>query len=435
VLFRSAEWVAFLDDDVVTPGDWRVRLAEDLRALPVAVAGSQGRVRIPLPSDRRPTDWERNVRGLEDARWATADMAFRRSALARVAGFDERFKRAYREDADLGLRLTDAGFEIRRGGRHVVHPVRPTDPAVSLRLQAGNADDALMRALHGSRWRVRAGAPGGRRPLHLLTTAAVRAAVGSLAAGRRRAGAVATTAWLATTAELVWTRIAPGPRTEREVLRMIWTSALLPQVATFHRVRGEARARRQLAARERQRPAAVLLDRDGTLVEDVPYNGDPAAVRPMPGAREALERLRTAGIRLAVVSNQSGIGRGLVSEDDVRAVNARVEELLGPLDPWLICPHAPAIRCGCRKPAPGLIVQAAEALRVEPADCVVIGDVGADVAAARAAGASSVLVPTLRTRREEVTAAPAVADSLRGAVDLILAGMFEPAAQRPEVPG
>jgi histidinol-phosphate phosphatase family protein len=429
----TAEWVAFLDDDVVAPPGWRAGLADDLEDLPEHAAGSQGAIRVPPTDSRRPTDWERNVRGLEDARWATADMAYRRPALAAVGGFDERFRRAYREDADLGLRLIEAGFEIRAGSRHVIHPVRPAGPGVSVRLQAGNADDALMRAVHGRDWRERAGAPRGRLPLHVLTTAAGLAAVAALAAGRRRAAGVAAAAWAAATAEFAWRRTAPGPRSAKEIATMTWTSAALPPAAVWHRLRGELRARREvrpgaLAAPPRAarpswgRPAAVLLDRDGTLVQDVPYNGDPAAVRPMPGARDALERLRAAGVQLAVVSNQSGVGRGLLSESDVRAVNARIEELLGPLGPWMICPHAPDDGCTCRKPAPGLIVRASDALRVPVSDCVVVGDIGADVAAARAAGARSVLVPTPRTRDHEIAEAPAVASSLDGAVDLILAG-------------
>jgi histidinol-phosphate phosphatase family protein len=422
----GAEWVAFLDDDVMVPSGWRSALVRDLDGLPPRVAASQGRIVVPLERDRRPTDWERNVRGLEDARWATADMAYRRSALAAVGGFDERFRRAYREDADLGLRLRGAGFEIRRGGRHVLHPVPSAGATVSLRLQAGNADDPLMRRLHGRGWRAGAGAPRGRLPLHALTTAAGLGALVSLAAGRRRAACGAGAAWLAATAELAWARIASGPRTPAEIAMMLVTSALLPPLATFHRARGELRARRLprragVARGPRDgRPAAVLLDRDGTLVEDVPYNGDPAAVRPMPGAREALDRLRAAGVRLAVVSNQSGIARGLISERDMRAVNARIDELLGPLERWLVCPHGPDERCACRKPAPGLILRAAEALRVAPADCVVVGDIGADMEAARAAGARAILVPTPRTRREERDAAPAVAGSLAQAAEMIL---------------
>ena len=74
------------------------------------MAATQGRIVVPVPA--RPTDWERNVSGLEHARWATADMAYRRDVLAAVGGFDERFPRAYREDADLGLRVTAAGWRI-----------------------------------------------------------------------------------------------------------------------------------------------------------------------------------------------------------------------------------------------------------------------------------------------------------------------------------
>jgi histidinol-phosphate phosphatase family protein len=169
-------------------------------------------------------------------------------------------------------------------------------------------------------------------------------------------------------------------------------------------------------------PAAVLLDRDGTLVVDEPYNGDPGRVVPMPGAREALERLRAAGIQTAVVSNQSGVARGLVTPEQVEAVNRRIEELLGPVGPWLVCPHAPHEGCECRKPAPGLVFRAAKVLGVEPARCTVIGDVGADVEAAHAAGARAVLVPTPRTRPEEIQSAPEVALDLPAAVELVLGG-------------
>ena len=164
----------------------------------------------------------------------------------------------------------------------------------------------------------------------------------------------------------------------------------------------------------------MLLDRDGTLILDVPYNGDPDLVKPFPRAREALDRLRAAGVSLAVVSNQSGVARGLLSADQVSAVNRRVDDLLGPLGPFGVCPHAPADGCGCRKPAPGLVLEAAAALGVAPERCAVVGDIGADVEAARAAGARGVLVPTPATRREEVDAAPEVARDLGAAVDLLL---------------
>jgi histidinol-phosphate phosphatase family protein len=417
----SAEWVVFLDDDVLPPPDWRARLEADLAAAGDA-AGSQGRIVVPVPE--RPTDWERNVAGLEHARWATADMAYRRDVLAAVGGFDERFPRAYREDADLGLRVTAAGHRIVRGERHVLHPVGPAPAWISLAKQAGNADDVLMRRLHGRDWRERAGVPRGRLRRHLAIAAAGFGALAThrLAARpsrgralRRAPLSLLALGWAAGTAELAWARIAPGPRTPREVATMAWTSAALPFAATAWWLRG-------LAARPpRRRPAAVLFDRDGTLIADVPYNGDPALVEPMPGAVEALARLRAAGVPLAVVSNQSGIARGLIRPADVEAVHARMETLLGPLGPLEYCPHGPAEGCTCRKPAPGLIERAARRLGVDPRECVVIGDIGADVEAAHAAGARAVIVPTSRTRREEIAAAPARADTLVEAVDGLLA--------------
>jgi len=173
-------------------------------------------------------------------------------------------------------------------------------------------------------------------------------------------------------------------------------------------------------------PAAVLFDRDGTLVVDVPYNGDPDQVRLMPGVPETLARLRSAGIGIGVVTNQSGVGRGLLTGDDVRRVHRRLAELAGPIDVWAVCPHAPEAGCACRKPMPGLVRGAAGHLGVEPRDCVVIGDIAADMGAAAAAGARGILVPTPVTLPEEVEAAPERADDLVAAVDLALAGTADP---------
>jgi HAD superfamily hydrolase (TIGR01662 family) len=439
----EAPWVGFLDDDVEPGPTWLADLAADLAGLPPEVAGSQGRLRVPLPAGRRPTDWERNIHGLETARWATADMAYRRAVLAEVGGFDERFPRAYREDADLALRVVGAGYRIARGGRLVTHPVRGADRLVSVRLQAGNADDVLMGALHGRGWREAAGVPRGRRPRHLAVTAAGLVALGALAARRARrtrwtapVAVLAGAGWLLGTAELAWARTAPGPRTPDELVTMAATSLLLPPAATWHWLAGRWRRRALLADTARapspgpargSLPAAVLFDRDGTLVVDVPYNGDPGRVEPMPGAREALSRLRAAGVPTAVVSNQSGVARGRLRPEQVEAVNRRVEELLGPLGPWLLCQHGPDDGCRCRKPAAGLIEAAARALGVEPRDCVVIGDIGADVEAASAAGARPLLVPTPATRAEEVAAAPEVAGDLTEAVDLLLGPAPAPA--------
>lgn len=172
----------------------------------------------------------------------------------------------------------------------------------------------------------------------------------------------------------------------------------------------------------RAAPRAVLFDRDGTIVVDVPYNGEPSLVRPMPGAREVLDGLRSRGIPIGVITNQSGIARRLVTRQQVDAVNARVEHLLGPFDVWEICPHGNDDACGCRKPAPGMVLSASARLGVDPGSVAVIGDIGADMGAAAAAGARGVLVPTGITLQDEVDAAPAVADSLAEAVELLWAG-------------
>ncbi|WP_338069228.1 HAD-IIIA family hydrolase [Streptomyces antimycoticus] len=138
----------------------------------------------------------------------------------------------------------------------------------------------------------------------------------------------------------------------------------------------------------------MLFDRDGTLVENVPYNGDPRRVRPAAGARRALAELRARGVALGVVTNQSGVGRGLLERSQVQAVHERIAELLGPFDVWAVCPHAPWEGCLCRKPAPGLVLAAMARVSAAPDRTVVIGDAPTDVGSARAAGALGVLLPS-----------------------------------------
>ncbi|WHT15936.1 HAD-IIIA family hydrolase [Crossiella sp. CA-258035] len=167
-------------------------------------------------------------------------------------------------------------------------------------------------------------------------------------------------------------------------------------------------------------PGLVLFDRDGTLVRDVPYNGDPELVTPMPGAAEALAALRARGVRTGVVTNQSGVARGLLSLAQVAAVHRRIVELLGPFDTWQVCPHGPLEGCRCRKPRPGMVLAACAELGVPPCATVVIGDIESDVRAAQAAGAHGILVPTPVTRAHEVRNAPVVAPDLTAALDLVL---------------
>jgi cellulose synthase/poly-beta-1,6-N-acetylglucosamine synthase-like glycosyltransferase len=250
------QWVAFLDDDVRPDPGWLAGLVADL-CVPPDVGGVQGRVRVPLPAGRRPTDWERVTAGLADGHWITADMAYRWAALAHVGGFDERFPRAFREDAELAYRVRRAGWKLRRGTRTVTHPVRAESRWVSVRNQRGNADDALLRRMYGPRWRTVLGVPSGRRRRHVAVTAAAAAALGCATAAaltRRRGWRVATAlvaaGWLAGTGEFAASRIRPGPRTPREVATMAMTSAVIPIAATAHWWRGRwlSRGARPLAA-------------------------------------------------------------------------------------------------------------------------------------------------------------------------------------------
>jgi histidinol-phosphate phosphatase family protein len=406
----KTEWVAFLDDDVRLPPDWSSALKNDL-TVDDRVAGVQGRIKVPRGS--RPTDWERSTAGLENANWATADMAYRRTALDQVDGFDERCPRAYREDADLALRIRQHGWELRKGARRVVHPVREEDFWVSVRVQRGNADDALLRAIHGRHWRTLAQCPPGRLKWHLAT---VLSAVVALF-GSKKAAAV----WALLTADFVRRRVTPGPRTPDEVMRMVVTSAVIPFAAVWHRARGTWQHRGSSPWHKGQpKVGAVLFDRDGTLIHDVPYNGDPEQVRAVPQARQAIRKLRTAGVPVGVITNQSGIGRGLITAEQVAAVNRRVDELLGPFDTWQVCPHTDTDGCGCRKPPAGLVLAAAHELGVPPSQVVVIGDIGSDIAAGEAAGAQAVLVPNEKTRAEEIRAAEVVRPDLLTAVSRLL---------------
>ncbi len=152
-----------------------------------------------------------------------------------------------------------------------------------------------------------------------------------------------------------------------------------------------------------ERAPAVFLDKDGTLIEDVPFNVDPALIRLTPGAGEALRSLRDAGFKLIVVSNQSGVARGLFPEAALARVAERLDALLAEwdvrLDGFYTCPHHPegsvpeyAIACACRKPAPGMILAAAREHGVDLQRSWLIGDILNDVEAGRRAGCRTILL-------------------------------------------
>ena len=140
---------------------------------------------------------------------------------------------------------------------------------------------------------------------------------------------------------------------------------------------------------------ALFLDRDGTLIVDVGYPRDPALVEPLPGAVEALRELQ-ASFSLVIISNQSGIARGLITEAEATAVHVRVIELFAAGSVTFAgsyyCPHGPDAGCRCRKPAPGLLHDAARELGLDLPGSIMIGDKSSDVEAGIAAGCATSLL-------------------------------------------
>ena len=136
----------------------------------------------------------------------------------------------------------------------------------------------------------------------------------------------------------------------------------------------------------------LIVDRDGTLVEERGYVSDPADIVPLPGVAAALGRARAAGVVVAVVTNQSAVGRGIVSEPQLAVLHERLTPL--GVDAVYHCPHLPDAGCDCRKPLPGLVLRAIDELELDRARTVLVGDHLTDCLAARAAGVDAMLVLT-----------------------------------------
>jgi len=142
----------------------------------------------------------------------------------------------------------------------------------------------------------------------------------------------------------------------------------------------------------------VLLDRDGTIVFERGYIRDPEEIELLPGAASALKRLAESGFALAVVTNQSAVGRGLLTEDRLEEIHQRLRELLAAegvdLAGIYSCPHVPEDGCSCRKPETGLFDRASRELGFQPSESFVIGDKQCDVELGQRAGATAILVRT-----------------------------------------
>lgn len=172
----------------------------------------------------------------------------------------------------------------------------------------------------------------------------------------------------------------------------------------------------------------VLLDRDGTLIIDRDYLNDPAGVELLPNTIAGLRRLRELGCGLVVTTNQSGIGRGRITLENLAAIHARMNAMFAAeglaLDGIYFCPHVDEDHCECRKPKPGMALQSAREHGFDLARAYVIGDRDADVGLGHNAGATSILVRTgdgLRTEQRAESRPDHIADDLLAAAEWIAA--------------
>lgn len=235
--WRSArgEIVAFTDDDTVPARDWLEQGERALRAQPLAGLG--GRVVVPPMGAGAPTDHELMTRGLERAEFVTANAFVWRDDLACIGGFDERFERAWREDSDLQFRLEALGRPVGRCEDAVVqHPVRPERWGVSLRQQKNVFFDALLYRKHPRLYRERV-----RRVPPYGYYASVALALGALVcvlAGRLQLAALCAALMLVLLARLAWRRLRHTSHEPAHVLEMLASSALIPFLSVYWRLRG-----------------------------------------------------------------------------------------------------------------------------------------------------------------------------------------------------
>lgn len=230
--------IAFTDDDCLPASEW---LSAGVAALDDPdVSGVWGRIVVPIPND--PTDYERNTAGLEEAPCATANCFYRTAALSAVGGFDERFKAAWREDSDLQFALMESGHhivEVREAV--VVHPVRPAIWGVSILQQRNNVYNALLFKKHPSLYRrlIQDSPPW---HYYINALALVIGTVGLLLGWTWVVGP-ALAVWAINVAQFCAHRLEHTSRRAMHIVEMVVTSALIPPVAVYWRLRGAIKYR------------------------------------------------------------------------------------------------------------------------------------------------------------------------------------------------
>jgi GT2 family glycosyltransferase len=233
--------VAFTGDDTIPMPSW---LSEALAVIDDRTDAVRGRIDMPVPA--RPTDYQRDASRLQSSEFALANCFIRRSVLAALGGFDERFRRRWREDSDLYFRLLDSGAAIVDAPRSlVIHPVRPAPWGVSLLQPRKIAFDALLYKKHPRRYREKIRATP-RWDYYAIVAALVLAVAGGQA-GSPVVAAVGAAIWLCMTLWLCARRLQGTSRSPSHVAEMVLTSALIPPLAVFWRIAGAIRFRVRFA--------------------------------------------------------------------------------------------------------------------------------------------------------------------------------------------
>lgn len=233
--FAVGEVIAFTDDDTIPAPGW---LGAGCAAMGPQIAAAWGHVEVPLPAE--PTDAERNIGGLHGAEFITANCFVRRNALVTIGGFDERFKRPWREDSDLYFSLLERRWQVVGAPQAVVvHPARTAPPGTCIRQHRNLFYEALLFKKHRRLYRQKIAA--GPPLQYYLTVALLLVAAALMVGGWPWAALIAGLGWLGLTARLIRRRLHGISHAASQVAEIVWTSVFIPVVAVGWRLAGALR--------------------------------------------------------------------------------------------------------------------------------------------------------------------------------------------------